>query len=468
MGSSGWALASSGSAIRLPTCMPLTVLGRRTGLPATPLAGPAGSTFLGVWGGERPGEALRGLGREPVWEGPDGALTGESAWESPEGDLVVAGPLVLENALELQRALELPETSPPGLVAELYRRDGLAGLSRLRGMFTLALGDRTRRRLYLLRDGVGARTLYLARRGDRCWFSSRLAILPRCPGISARLSLEALRAYLVFAYVPGEMTMWQDVQELRPGTALLLPEGRRVALWEPGEGPTGEWEGALHAEQTEVGEERLPRRDLCLAENAARLRALLEDAVRLALPERGPAAVYLSGGLDSSLVTALAARLAPGRISTCSIHFGPQYPNELEHSTLVARHCGTPQEVLGFTGLQMVEALPETMAALDDPIGDPLTVPNYLMGQAQRGRVEAVLNGEGGDPCFGGPKNLPMLLHALYEPDQDLATAYLRAYQKCYDDLPQLLSPGVQRELRSAPALEEVVAPLLSGGAQAG
>jgi asparagine synthase (glutamine-hydrolysing) len=199
--------------------------------------------------------------------------------------------------------------------------------------------------------------------------------------------------------------------------------------------------------------------------HAARLRMLLEDAVRVRVPSAGPVGVYLSGGLDSSLVTALAARDAPGPVHTYAIHFGPEYPNELPFSGLVAKHCGTRHHVLALPGRQIGKKLAETLAAMDDPVGDPLTVPNYLLGQAAAHDVRVILNGEGGDPCFGGPKNLPMLLHALYTPAECREAAYLRSYQKCYDDLPRLLTPAVQCALRKAPPAEEIVAPFLRNAA---
>ena len=104
----------------------------------------------------------------------------------------------------------------------------------------------------------------------------------------------------------------------------------------------------------------------------------------------------------------------------------------------------------------------ETMAALDDPIGDPLTVPNLLLGQAAAQDTNVILNGEGSDPCFGGPKNLPMLLHELYTPEESREVAYLRSYQKCYDDLPRLLTSEVQAALRKAEPQETVLTPFLT------
>jgi asparagine synthase (glutamine-hydrolysing) len=394
--------------------------------------------FVGVYGERDPAGALRALGVEPAWHDAEVAFGGAPVWTSAAGDVVLAGELVLDNARELRALLELPETDAGTLIAELLRCHGAAGIRPALGMFALAVWDTRRRRLTLLRDAPGARTLYYARQGRACWFAARLRSLRRTPAVSDALSLAALRDYLICAFVPGEATLWRDARELRPGTALTLPDGTSRCFWEPAE-------GAL-----DLGEPI----DAC----AARLRALLEEAVRVRLPASGPVAVTLSGGLDSSLVTALVAQQAPGPVHTFAIHFGPEYPNELPFSGRVAAHCGTRHHVIELPARQIRGTLVETMAALDDPIGDPLTTPNLLLGRAAAEHAKILLNGEGGDPCFGGPKNVPMLLHELYGAgDASREEAYLRSFQKCYDDLPRLLTPAVKEGLRDAPPPETLV-----------
>lgn len=404
--------------------------------------------FAGVFGVRDPAAALRATGVEPVWHDASVAFGGAPVWVGEAG-CVVAGELVLDNAEELRAALGMPEAAPGALIAGLYHCHGLGGLRRALGMFALALWDARQKRLLLLRDAPGARTLYHARQGEATWFAARLRTLRRTPAVGDTLSLPALRDYLICAFVPGEQTLWRDARELRPGRALSLPDDRAHAFWEPVERPF-EADGPLA--------EEAPAED-----HAARLRALLEEAVRVRLPARGPTAVYLSGGLDSSLVTALVAREATGPLHTFSLHFGAEYPNELFYSETVARHCGSCHHVIELSARRVRETLVETMGALDDPIGDPLTTPNLLLGRAAAAHASVILNGEGGDPCFGGPKNAPMLLHELYGGGESRESAYLRSFQKCYDDLPRLLLPEVHAALREHPPPEARVAPFLSG-----
>ncbi|HEX5870671.1 MAG TPA: asparagine synthase C-terminal domain-containing protein, partial [Longimicrobium sp.] len=279
----------------------------------------------------------------------------------------------------------------------------------------------------------------------RGWsFASSPRALRRAAGVSGDVDLVALRDYLTAAFVPGERTMWRGISELRPGTAMSLPGGGAHVFWEP--------------------VECIEDEDAPLEVHAARLRGLIDDAVRVRLPASGAVGVYLSGGVDSSLVTALAARMAPGPVHTFSLHFGGSYANELAWSSLVARHCGTRHHVLEFPASVIQKHLAESLAALDDPIGDPLTTPNLLIGRAAARVTGTILNGEGGDPSFGGPKNTPMLLHALYGGADDLAAAYLRSFGKCWDDLPSLLTADVQAALRDGPPAGWWFAPRLVDG----
>lgn len=397
--------------------------------------------FFGVFGVPDPARALRSQGIAPAWSDAEVAFGGAPIWTDASGSIVVSGEVVLDNAEELRGMLDRPRAEAGELLAELAAcsesRVGLAA----RGMYAVALWNTRDRTLTLLRDGMGARTLYYAVQGRACWFGARLRALRRCPAVSGDLSLTALRNYLTCAFVPGVETMWRDVQELRPGTTMTWPGHKMVSHWEPAEAEHA-WQEPMEA-------------------HATRLRPLLEDAVRVCLPATGPTSIFLSGGLDSSLVTALAVRHAPGPVHTFAIHFGPDYPNELEHSHLVAQHCGTRHHVVALPGKRIRNMLPETMAALDDPIGDPLTTPNLILGRAAAQESGVVLNGEGGDPCFGGPKNMPMLLHELYGHPGGRAAAYLRAFQKGYDDLPYLLAPDVQQVLRSVPPQEDFFASYL-------
>ena len=348
---------------------------------------------------------------------------------SPSGRFLVLGDLWLSNHQELAAKLDLRLTAEIGdldLVARLWERWGIATPKLLQGMFGLVICDLELRELVLVRDPVGARTIYYTT-GETCWIASQLSSLN--PYRSNQLDSIALRDYLTCAFVPGERTMWQDVREIRPGTILKLPEGQIHHYWQ--------------LKQQVIEQESL-------VWHGDRLRSQLEQVVSEYLPVKAPVGVFLSGGLDSSCITALAAQLHDAPVHTYSIHFGSECANELEFSQLVAAHCQTHHHVLEITFKQMWAQLPQTMADLDDPIGDPLTVPNLLIGKLASNDVSVTLNGEGGDPCFGGPKNQPMLIDSLYNPSTSYnpLEAYLSSFQKCAADLPQLLKPDILQQVQ--------------------
>ncbi len=396
---------------------------------------PVDSTWRVGWGQEAQLE-------EAAWqEGPlviavgSGRPVESQLALSPSRRYAVVGDIWLADRRSLLSDLALENPLQPSdiqLVAAAWEQWQTAVLPKLVGSFSLAVWDRERGVLWLGRDSAGARTLYYTVQGSTRWAAGDLRSL--APYRSNEIDPIALRDYLCCAFVPGDRTLWQDLRELRPGTRLTWPGDDYQAYWH--------LEERLEAEGQEES----------LAWHGERLRSHLDQVVQDSLPE-APVGVFLSGGLDSSAITALAAKFHNYPVHTYSIHFGDPYPNELEFSTLVAQHCDTQHHILEIPLAQMWEALPETMAWLDDPIGDPLTVPNLLLGRLARQQVEVVLNGEGGDPCFGGPKNQPMLINQLYGSvsSQDSLQAYLLAFRKCAADLPQLLNPELWAAVQHEP-----------------
>jgi asparagine synthase (glutamine-hydrolysing) len=178
----------------------------------------------------------------------------------------------------------------------------------------------------------------------------------------------------------------------------------------------------------------------------------------------------LSGGIDSSLVVAIARRLHAPPVRTFSIAFGGEHRNELPFSSLVAAHTGTEHRIVELSPGVIAAHLDDTIARMDKPNGDPLTVPNALLFREMSAHGAVVLNGEGGDPCFGGPKNIPMLLAELYgdadgdgdggarDPAYARERAYLRAHAKCYDDLAAMLTKDAYAAA-CTPPLEHDLAP---------
>lgn len=297
----------------------------------------------------------------------------------------------------------------------------LARLGEVDGGYALAWVDP--RGLHLARDAVGHRSLYWARRADGAVvFGSRLREVVRRLERRPRLYRPAVATYLAYAYVPQAATLVEGVYAVGPGEELIFASGEgepaRRRTWSlPVEPPAFAPEEVLRAE----------------------LRQELERAVDEALPD-GPVGAFLSGGIDSSLVVALAARRVPVR--ALSVSFGAGHANELEWSGLVSRHCGVEHHVVEVGPDDVLRHFDATVGALSMPNGDPLTVPNRLLFEAAAEVTRVVINGEGGDPCFGGPKNAPMLLAHLYG-EGSAEEAYLAAHQRCWEDLGEMLEPDL-------------------------
>lgn len=342
----------------------------------------------------------------------------------------------------------IPATAalPPGGVladTDCCRVDGRAvtRLADIGGAFAVAWADADGT-VHLARDPVGERTLFYAP-GAGGLFASSIRALLETGLVPRRLNLRAVAAYLCYAYLPGRETLIDGVYEVLPGERVTLAPG----------GVTREGYWALPAPPPDPRPEEV---------QAADLRRVLEEAVRRRLPDPGePVGAFLSGGLDSSLVVALARRLHPAPVRTYSVSFGPGYANELPFSSLVAGHAGTDHRVVELSPAAVLHHLDDSVGLLSDPIGDPLTVPNALLFREAAEAVGVVLNGEGGDPCFGGPKNLPMVLSELYAGGGGGREAsYLRAHLKCYDDLPDLLADPVRDAVAAAPLEADLAGPL--------
>ncbi len=322
-------------------------------------------------------------------------------------------------------------------------------LARVEGAFVLAWSEGDS--VSLARDAIGQRSLYYTEAGDTFVFASSVLALLECGAAARRIQLRSVAAYLACAYVPGRDTVVTGVFELLPGETVTFRAAglTRRAYWD------------------------LPREPACFSsepELKAQLRATLEQTIKTQLVTNGNVAASLSGGVDSSLVVALAQCFSERPLATFSITFGPSYRDELAWSSLVAEHCRTDHTIVELLPETVLAHLDDTIACLDKPNGDPLTVPNALLFRSMAERARVALNGEGGDPCFGGPKNLPMLLSVLYghgdeNPDGSdeggrgaLERAYLRAHLKAYDELSALLSAGAYAEA-CTPPLEHDLAP---------
>jgi asparagine synthase (glutamine-hydrolysing) len=256
--------------------------------------------------------------------------------------------------------------------------DGL--LQRLDGMYALAILDKRSGELHLARDRFGEKPLFYAAGEGRFAWASNLLALAALPWVDTATDARALDDYLAAHYVAGPRTFFRGVQRLLPGHRLSL----RVA--EPVPAVTCYYR---------------PRLDETGAVADGELADALETAVRSRLVADVPVGVFLSGGLDSSLITAIAARAQPG-IMTFSMGFDSAAHDEAEHAQRVADHCGTRHHRFRFDANSFETLLPQVAAELDEPLGDQAALPLYWLTREARRHVTVALSGEGADELFAG------------------------------------------------------------------
>ncbi len=252
-------------------------------------------------------------------------------------------------------------------------------------MFALALWDSRRRRLLLARDRFGIKPLYYRVADQILSFGSELKALLRQPGFSRDLDPDALEAFLAFNSIPAPLTIFKEARKLPAGHLLT---------WEGGEAEISRYARPRPAPSPQVRAEG--GKDL-----AAELRDRLRDSVRAHLVSDVPVGILLSGGIDSSALTALAAEESPDRVSTFSIGFEESSFDELGKARQVAERYGTDHHELVLRP-DAVELLPRLVEAFDEPFADSSALPTYLVSQLASKTVKVALSGEGADELFGG------------------------------------------------------------------
>ena len=272
------------------------------------------------------------------------------------------------------------------VLVHLYEDQGPSFVEALRGMFAIALWDSRERRLVLARDRFGIKPLYYRNEGGVLSFASELKALLRQPGFSRDVAPAALEAFLAFNSIPAPLTVYREARKLPPG---------HVLVWEPASGLSLE----RYARPAPVAAGH-NRRD-GEAELAEELRARLRDSVRAHLVADVPVGVLLSGGIDSSLLAALAALEGNGRLHTFTIGFEEGSFDERAEARLVAERYGTEHHEVVLRP-DAAELLPALAESFDEPFGDSSAIPTYLVSELARKHVKVALSGEGSDELFGG------------------------------------------------------------------
>jgi asparagine synthase (glutamine-hydrolysing) len=281
-------------------------------------------------------------------------------------------------------------------LVEAIDRWGLEpALERTNGMFAIAAWDRDRRMLVLARDRLGEKPLYWLHDGnDRFAFASELRALRVLPGVDMRIDPAAATALLHWSFVPHPGTIYAGVRQLPPGGLLEVSiSDAAVTVAERSWWSLGD---TIDAAITD-------RSTLTLDEAAEQLETLLADAVAMRLESDVPLGSFLSGGIDSSLISAMAQRSQPDRVlRTFTVSMPELGFDESQHAATVARHLGADHQTVDLSLADAFDLIPKLPTIWDEPFADPSMLPTALLCRAARQQLTVCLGGDGGDELFAG------------------------------------------------------------------
>lgn len=338
----------------------------------------------------------------------------------------------------------------PSPAARLLHRLGASPhaddtLATLDGAFAAAWWDGERERLTLLRDPFGVRSLYYAEHGGAFYFASELKQLLTIPGLPIEPDPPALHKYLTFSFVPGEDVPIKGIRRLLPGHLLT---------WQRGQIETRPYFTLRESIDPALEEQSAAVR---------RVRERCQQAVADRLNGEQEVGLFLSGGIDSSGI-AVWLKEAGVRPRAFSLDFGERSV-EREQAAQVASHLDIPLTFLPIQGPELGPPFWDLVWKLDLPFGDPVTGPQYLLGQAaRRAGLEAVFNGEGGDQLFGGWTNKPMIaaeLYADYFGPDSREERYLESYHRFYGREDDLYTPEFAASVGGPGQRRALLAPYL-------
>jgi asparagine synthase (glutamine-hydrolysing) len=355
-------------------------------------------------------EALAAMNRRIVHRGPDddgyylGAgiglamrrlsivdlVTGHQPISNEDGTLWIVYNGETYNHAELRRELEqrghkYRTQSDTETILHLYEEHGRNAVRYLRGMYAFAIWDERRRQLFAARDRLGIKPFYYIYDGQRFLFASEIKALLAYPGVRASLNSATIPEYLAFGYLSGEESMFSGITKLSPGHTLELEQGGSPRV-EP------YWDLAIG-----VDEPSRPKQYYVDG-----YRDQLEHAVSTHLMSDVPLGVFLSGGLDSSAVAALATKIRQRPLQTFSVGYGEQTFSELGYAQEVATYLGSEHHEVVVSREKFLESLPLLIWHEDEPLAWPSSVALYFVARLAREHVTVVLTGEGADETLGG------------------------------------------------------------------
>lgn len=272
------------------------------------------------------------------------------------------------------------------VILNLYISEGRSFIKKLNGFFGLAIFDKEENSLFIARDRYGVKPLLVYRDEDKLFFASEMKSIMAL-GVPRKLDYAALSHYLQLNYIPGPATIFKGVKKLLPGHYLYLKDGKVVKK---------RWY------KIPYDPKKAEKQKLDYEQQQKKLASLMDDAVQRRLVADVPLGAFLSGGIDSSVITALAARHTP-HLNTFSIGYKDEpFFDETKFANLVAARHKTNHTVFSLTNDDLYEHLHSMLDYLDEPFADSSALAVYILSQRTRQQVTVALSGDGADEIFGG------------------------------------------------------------------
>ncbi len=313
------------------------------------------------------------------------------------------------NFREIQEKLNIKPrtTSDTEIILEAFEQKGVDFVQLLNGMFAIAIYDTREHALYLFRDRLGVKPIYFYNQGGNFAFGSEIKSLLQHAQLKSTLSVykPAVRTFLYAGYVPEPHTIYQQIDRLPAGSCAIIKNGKTTitSYWKPEENLKPHLTGNFDWAKKELKE-------------------LLTTSVRYRMISDVPFGTFLSGGIDSSAVTAIAQTISSQPVKTFSIGFKEAKFNESEYARKVSAHLGTEHYEFIVTENDALELIDKMMVAYDEPYADSSAIPTMLVSKLARKYVTMTLTGDGGDELIMG--------YGAYEWAQRLSNPLVQTFRK--------------------------------------
>lgn len=317
--------------------------------------------------------------------------SGHQPMHSKDGRVSLVFNGEIYNFSELKKELSdysFCSTCDTEVILAAYLKWGIDCVKKLNGMFAIAIFDRETQALHLVRDRIGKKPLYYWFENGNLVFASELKPIMACPGFAKRIQTGVLPRYLYQQYINGPETVFENVYKVAPGERITFVNGKlqKQKYWD----------------LKEVYHQKKENQPKSFEEAKAQLKALLETAVAQRMVADVPLGTFLSGGYDSSLVTAVAQSLSREPVKTFSIGFEEKQYNEAEYAKEVAAYLGCDHTEMYIGEQDMFRLIESIPKYYDEPFADSSQIPSMLVSELARKDVTVALSGDGGDEFFCG------------------------------------------------------------------